>query len=379
MQSSEELHPEVLGKTAISRTTSPSIIYIGDGDTLDLTNIIDHPRNQELTDLGIEIFLFEWLKYYRTEGEKFNRFFYNELEYSSLEHDNLRSELLDKLQNFSINTKIPITVNACEYNISTHFSKFYNSLNLRCLDIQNQIETLGLDLLNKKPSLKKEINYKFWCATNRYTIYRHIIMCFLVDKLGKYSWRFIVPEMFNNIPYLKNLPWEDLKIRNQVLNSADYFIDQKKDKVTVTDLNTYNSIGYLIDANASGGEIFQRSLFDCFVSIVNETTFFQPTAAITEKTLNPMFSMTPFVLVSPPFCLEYLHKLGFKTFGNWWDESYDLETDHEKRILKIFNVIEYINKMSLEQLQSIYKEMIPTLLWNQEHVLKFYKQDKILP
>jgi hypothetical protein len=372
------LHPLVASKTAVSRTNDPCIIYIDVSEDLNLDHIVQHKEAYKLKSTGIQIFLFEWL-HHLPNGDKGNRSWYHECEYDSTQHINLRSKLLSYLKTFSLRTGIHVTVNACEYNISTHFQKIYKPLTLRCLDIQNQIETLGLDIQNITIPPKEKILYKFWCATNRYTTYRHIIMSYLADKPGRYSWRFDCDRMCDEIPFLKNLPWEKLKAGNDILNSNDWFVDQKTEKVFVTDPYSDYTANFVLSDSASGTEGFQSSFFNSFVAVVNETVCFQPTTIITEKTLNPMYSMIPFIMVSAPFTLEYLHRLGFKTFGNWWDESYDIETDHEKRILKIFNVIDYVNSKSIEELSQIYKEMKDVLEWNRKCVCDFYKDDKVLP
>ena len=378
VSSTSLLHPMVATRTAVSRTTDPCIIYIDGNKNLNLDHIAQHTEAYKLKSTGIQIFLFEWL-HYMPNGGTSNRSWYHECKYDPVENTNLRSKLLDYLKTFSLGTDIPITVNACEYNISTHFQKIYEPLTLRCLDIQNQIETLGLDIQNITIPPKEKILYKFWCATNRYTTYRHIIMSYLADKPGRYSWRFNCDRMCDDISFLKNLPWEKLKAGNDILNSNDWFIDQKTEKVSVTDPYSDYTANFVLSDSASGAEGLQSSLFDSFVAVVNETVCFQPTTIITEKTLNPMYSMMPFIMVSAPFTLEYLHRLGFKTFGDWWDESYDIETDHEKRILTIFNVIEYINNKSIEELSEIYREMADVLAWNRRHVCDFYKEDKVLP
>jgi hypothetical protein len=74
----------------------------------------------------------------------------------------------------------------------------------------------------------------------------------------------------------------------------------------------------------------------------------------------------PFLLVAPPYGLEYLKKLGFKTFDKWWDESYDQEENHQTRMLMLFDVIDYIDSKSLEELSAIYEDMQETLLHNLE-------------
>jgi hypothetical protein len=71
------------------------------------------------------------------------------------------------------------------------------------------------------------------------------------------------------------------------------------------------------------------SLKTCF-EIVNETDVFT-TLFFTEKTLKPILNKTPFLLCGSPFTLAYLKKLGFETFSNIFDESYDIERSFYER------------------------------------------------
>jgi len=73
---------------------------------------------------------------------------------------------------------------------------------------------------------------------------------------------------------------------------------------------------------------------DCFVDIVTESRYAQPTGNYSEKVYQPMFHKKPFVLVAPPHTLRYLKEQGFKTFDKFWDESYDKEENHQERIFK---------------------------------------------
>jgi hypothetical protein len=83
--------------------------------------------------------------------------------------------------------------------------------------------------------------------------------------------------------------------------------------------------------------------------------------------------MNPFVIAGAPNCLKYLKELGFKTFDRWWDESYDQEEDHEKRMLKIFDVIDYIDSLSIDQLKKITEEMNDVLIHNKNQILEIRK------
>ena len=72
--------------------------------------------------------------------------------------------------------------------------------------------------------------------------------------------------------------------------------------------------------------------------------------------------------MAPPGTLKYLHEHGYKTFDKFWDESYDSCTNHEERLYKIFEVIEYIESKSIEELKDIYKEMESILSHNRIQV-----------
>ena len=65
---------------------------------------------------------------------------------------------------------------------------------------------------------------------------------------------------------------------------------------------------------------------------------------ITEKTVKPITSKTPFLILSTPGYLEYLHSIGFKTFSSLIDESYDSEENLEIRVKMILDVLENIIK-----------------------------------
>ena len=104
-----------------------------------------------------------------------------------------------------------------------------------------------------------------------------------------------------------------------------------------------------------------------FCNIITETQFSstkENSLQITEKTDKSFVTLQPFIMVSTDKTIQRLHEYGFKTFDNWWDESYDLEEDSSKRLDKIFKVIEYINSFSIEKLSNMYIEMKPILIHN---------------
>jgi hypothetical protein len=110
-----------------------------------------------------------------------------------------------------------------------------------------------------------------------------------------------------------------------------------------------------------------------FCVIVTESFFALPTGIVSEKVMNAVKLGRPFIIVGPPKTLEYMHKLGFQTFERYWDEDYDIETNHETRLLKIFKVIDYINSMDLDQLKVWYSNM-EDIIQHNTNLLKELKE-----
>jgi hypothetical protein len=64
----------------------------------------------------------------------------------------------------------------------------------------------------------------------------------------------------------------------------------------------------------------------------------------TEKTMRPIAAKMPLVLMSVPGALKELHNLGFQTFGDYIDESYDNIDNEQDRALKVVNTVKDIVK-----------------------------------
>jgi hypothetical protein len=97
-----------------------------------------------------------------------------------------------------------------------------------------------------------------------------------------------------------------------------------------------------------------------FLEVICETYYSGTSFYPTEKTWRPLMMKTPFVVHGPVDYLTNLKKLGFKTFDKWWSEEYDIY-GHDKRVRKILDLIDKIQKLSLNDLQSMYHDMTPVL------------------
>jgi hypothetical protein len=93
-----------------------------------------------------------------------------------------------------------------------------------------------------------------------------------------------------------------------------------------------------------------KHLYDnSLVNIITETYFFNKIIHITEKTYKPIAFMQPFIMVAAAGSLNHIKDMGFKTFEDFWDETYDLEVDDKKRFTMIVSLIETIAKWTEEE------------------------------
>ena len=76
-------------------------------------------------------------------------------------------------------------------------------------------------------------------------------------------------------------------------------------------------------------------------------------------------NLHPFLVNGNPYTLKHLRSLGFQTFGKWWDESYDLEENFQKRTEMLVEQVKFLCSKTKEEWVEILKEMQPLLKYNQ--------------
>jgi hypothetical protein len=113
----------------------------------------------------------------------------------------------------------------------------------------------------------------------------------------------------------------------------------------------------------------ERYYSETFCSFVNETYVDENTDPFfTEKIFKPIMYRHPFLVFSSSGALELLEDLGFKTFGDIFDESYDQIENPQLRFEHLLGEIQRICSIPLGDLEKIHRHLIPTLLYNQKHL-----------
>jgi hypothetical protein len=87
-----------------------------------------------------------------------------------------------------------------------------------------------------------------------------------------------------------------------------------------------------------------------FLHIVNETVW-QDKIHFTEKVFKPIVLHQPFVVLQAPGSLEYLRSYGFRTFEDFWDESYDKIQDPIERMDAIASIVNWVADQNLYELR----------------------------
>jgi hypothetical protein len=101
-----------------------------------------------------------------------------------------------------------------------------------------------------------------------------------------------------------------------------------------------------------------------FLQVVSETVCNYPSTYISEKTIKPILNKRPFVIVGPAGSLARLQSLGFKTFSDFWDETYDVIDSFEDRITAVVDIVETVCGYSIQELQSLCVKMEDVLNYN---------------
>lgn len=112
---------------------------------------------------------------------------------------------------------------------------------------------------------------------------------------------------------------------------------------------------------------------EIFCDVICETFFSGKTFMMTEKTMRAIINMKPFIVQGPKCYLKNLHRLGFKTFDQWWDEGYDNDPwDFKYHALK--HTIDTIASQPQQVIRQWYNEMMPTLTHNRNVLLSLTNQ-----
>jgi hypothetical protein len=368
-------------------SNKPMLIYMFNEKIDELESLVhDEYTVQALNKKGLTIYLTEPLcsylagapQFYPPKGTKHSMMFYSEFNGSEDSHL-FRADELDSIQKYiTRNNLTNVKVYTCDYDVKKYYPYYSQFMDVDYDDLFVKA-VLPKTIYNSK--VEPNFTKKFICLNWRYTPHRQALAGYVSVLPSLVSWYYrgelgvvgrqgwidifkiqmsdpnVFDKLINGIEYLNiHSPMNvDLEIKEPVIILHPYF----KNCMPNGTLVQHNGE----DPNSANIKL-EEAYRDVFCDIVTESRFAQPTANYSEKTYHPMWYKKPFVLGAPPHTLKLLKEHGFKTFSDFWDESYDLITIHEERLLKIFEIIDFINSKSIEELQEMYVQMEPILEHN---------------
>lgn len=244
------------------------------------------------------------------------------------------------------------------YKMRSNDWKHFNSLNLSPPEMKNDVRFLcyaGRWRINRmyiaSKLLKSLPSERIWISISRNKKELNVREFFsAVKKINR----------IDKIPY--NLTTDQ---ENEIISSCtelhsqlpiSTFPDEEKDE--------YHNNGKF-DRTAPNINHYKNIFVDIVLETFNERQGINPYIVfITEKTAKPILACRPFIISANAGFYKELHKLGFKTFSDWWDENFDDDVDFLTANDRLLNTVNEINSWSRKKCLRIFEDMKPTLLHN---------------
>lgn len=216
----------------------------------------------------------------------------------------------------------------------------------------------------------RKIKKKF-ISFNRLTGNARVYRSFFIAELAKLNLL-----EYGNVSYSAICPEHGHYVNNILESVVKYGVSQNYADEIINVLN-YTNLNLRIDSEEiipNGSQTIGsiQHLMESFLYVVTETCFWDKRTHLTEKIFKPIVAKQPFVLLGCVDNLKYLRSYGFKTFDQWWDESYDNIEDPIERIQAVVSIIKEICSMSDRKLKYRLKDMQHVL--NHNYDLFFSKE-----
>ena len=123
----------------------------------------------------------------------------------------------------------------------------------------------------------------------------------------------------------------------------------------------------------------QEHFENTYFSVITESYFWTDTksesyawiTALTEKVFKG-FLLNPFILIGGYKSLHHIRELGFETFSELFDESYDDCFDADERYKLVFSEIDRVCKMDRKKLDDIYyNSLVDKVIYNQDKYMNY--------
>jgi hypothetical protein len=171
-----------------------------------------------------------------------------------------------------------------------------------------------------------------------------------------------------------NFPGTDLRYASSIIEEV--FLQLDLDQVIVDHCRNYiaNWKPMYLDKIADTVDNISFDIAhyqDTYFSVVTETGMGYP-LRMTEKVFKPISNQHPFIVFGCQGTLKYLKSIGYQTFPEMFDESYDNIDNIYDRILAAILEIEKFNQLPADEKKRRFSSVLPTLKHNQHVFLEEY-------
>lgn len=284
------------------------------------------------------------------------------------------------------------------------FAASDSSIERRSLEYKTQIVDTPTPLIKFKdinaygyivPKILKSLNHINWLEiycnnynkpyiflyfNNRVVYYRYVLYKHLEYKnllqYGMYSWSgWISNKSESKDPIVDFTMYaehghHETEEEQQFVKYVMSNLDIKTTRITddVVDLS--------LDPLVQGSKVKQEWIADTYFSVVTETHAGEGPSHVTEKIYKLIFCCHPFIVYGPRYHLETLHRYGFKTFPEMFDESYDsMPESFEKYNLISDQIKFYTTDEGKKKLARLFPILRSTLEYNRNHLLALSSDD----
>ena len=241
------------------------------------------------------------------------------------------------------------------------------------IEIQNNIWVNQCKKIQNNVDFKKLFSHTVGCFVGKPTWNRLVLLGWL-DKF--HSKQTLLSCHYTNESEAQKSALqlsEIMHICPDEINTSVDFLKTCPRKITTefVDYTTKVDFNYIISMISS---ISRSSYHMIFSELVCETYYSGLTFFPTEKTFRPIMQLTPTITFGPRGFLSNMQRCGFKTFSNYWDESYDDLQDYE-RIQAIQSVLKKLFLLDHKELNDMYADMLPILIHNKNRLLTMQPEE----
>lgn len=273
-------------------------------------------------------------------------------------------------------------------DVETHYLNYLNSFNVKSFMISKCInfyiyDDAGNNIithLNQSDNCKNEVLDRgiYYSIPNENEIYKNRSKYYMC--LNRNSSRLHRPELILN--FIKNNIFDKGVISLLQSDDFDRFVNEPENieyKKLIFDKYPFTLDYEEPEFVADMHNFFTKKekWLDTYFSVVTETSIEDDFCFISEKPIRPMIYFHPFIVLGNPNTLKRLRELGFQTFPEFFDESYDEICDRDIRKKMVTeNVIKLCEK-PIEEIHQMYISVIPKLIHNRNLLVKFAEEKKL--